>query len=106
MRFFLPCLGIKDNTLSSVFLRFYKPAGRGHCRHGNVQKNRADISDSSEAADGNRTRVTHLGKVVRNHYATAACFFFSACERRDSNPHTEVLDPKSSVYTNFTTLAC
>ena len=56
----------------------------------------------AEAADGNRTRVTHLGKVVRNHYATAACL---VCERRDSNPHTEVLDPKSSVYTSFTTLA-
>ena len=27
------------------------------------------------------------------------------CERRDSNPHTEVLVPKTSVYTNFTTLA-
>lgn len=25
-----------------------------------------------KAADGNRTRVNHLGKVVRNHYATAA----------------------------------
>ena len=30
------------------------------------------IVTKKKAADGNRTRVTHLGKVVRNHYATAA----------------------------------
>ena len=28
------------------------------------------------------------------------------CERRGSNPYAEALDPKSSVYANFTTLAC
>lgn len=27
------------------------------------------------------------------------------CERRDLNPYAEALDPKSSVYANFTTLA-
>ena len=27
------------------------------------------------------------------------------CERRESNPYAEALDPKSSVYANFTTLA-
>ena len=27
-----------------------------------------------------------------------------ACERRDLNPYAEALDPKSSVYANFTTL--
>ena len=30
---------------------------------------------------------------------------WAVCERWDSNPHTEVLVPKTSVYTSFTTLA-
>ena len=28
--------------------------------------------ERSRASDGNRTRVSYLGKVVRNHYATDA----------------------------------
>lgn len=34
-----------------------------------------------------------------------ACAYQTWCGRRDSNPHAEALDPKSSVSANFTTPA-
>lgn len=60
------------------------------------------------AENGIRTRDIHLGKVARYHCAISAKILFitrQLCERRDLNPYAEALDPKSSVYANFTTLA-
>ena len=44
------------------------------------------VVSSLKAADGNRTRVTHLGKVVRNHYATAAFFWYASGGTRTLTP--------------------
>ena len=57
------------------------------------------------AENGIRTRDIHLGKVTRYHCAISAKQTKKLCERRDLNPYAEALDPKSSVYANFTTLA-
>ena len=43
------------------------------------------------SGDGNRTRVTHLGKVVRNHYATAAKITLEPQRDRTFDPQIKSL---------------
>ena len=64
------------------------------------------MNHTVRAENGIRTRDIHLGKVTRYHCAISANYNLKKlCERRDLNPYAEALDPKSSVYANFTTLA-